>query len=311
MKGGKLEPYQTNYKPTKIRLETNMTKNSAVAEFSLNDAGDFIFKDFRTDKTDPNSLRTVMNVINSFKNPVNVNDLYYFLNLSEKSTKEELKRVLQYSSHSKLLRCVSTYKTFTILEPNDTQKINEMIKNINAKKDIEVELRLGKIINRFDTNISKDKFSSLINKLNSSGFKKEISDFVDVNSDGIRTRYVFSQDYEKYILFESIIKNKITNIDLKLYQFLNFDIRVSMSSEVKIDKYNLDGESYRKYRVSFIDPNSLFRLDFTSVKQGQYVDRLFLPNEESLEQLQVEVEILSNTIDANNLFKFLTNLLNF
>ena len=309
MKGGKLEPYQTNYRPTIVKLEFDMSKNQAIGEFSIDKTGNFVFKEFRTDKKDPNAFKTVMNVMTSFKNPVNINDLYYFLNLSEKSTKPEIKKVLEYSSQSKLIQCASTYEKFIVLESDDAQKINEMIRNVN--KDTEVELRLGKIAGNFNTDINKDKFSSLISKLSNSKFEKQVSDFVDVSSGGIRTRYLFSPDFEKYILFESVVKNRLTNLDLNFFFLLNVDIRVSMSSEVRIVKYNLDGDARRKYRISFTDPNSLFRIDFTSINKGVYEDRAFLQNKDSVEELQVEIELLSNNIDVNNLFKFLINLLSF
>jgi len=311
MKRGKLEPYQTNYKPTIIKLGFDMPKNEAIGEFTINSSGIFVFKEFRNDKKDPNAFKTIMNVITSFKNPVNINDLYYFLNLSEKSNEREIRKVLGYSSQSKLIQCASTYENFTVLESGDSQKISEMIRNINVDKDIEVELRLGKISNYFNTNINRDKFSSLIDKLNNSNFEKQVSDFVDVSSGGIRTRYLFSPDFEKYILFESVVKNRLTNLDINFYFFLNVDIRVSMSSEVRIAKYNLEGDSRRKYRISFTDPNSLFRVDFTSINKGVYKDRTFLQNKDSVEELQVEIELLSNDINVNNLFKFLINLLSF
>ena len=100
-KGGNIEPYQVNYKQVIVKVPPSI-KDNDVAEFSLDQNGGFVFKELRKDKKTPNALRTVINVINSFKNPVNINDLYYFLNLSETSTKAEIKKVFKVSNAGKI-----------------------------------------------------------------------------------------------------------------------------------------------------------------------------------------------------------------
>ena len=82
-----------------------------------------------------------------------------------------------------------------------------------------------------------------------------------------------------------------------------------MSSEKKVKEYNTNGESFRKYRISYTEPNSLFRLDFTAITPGKYLDRNFTLNENSIETFQIEIEFLKNDIEANNLFKFITDVL--
>ena len=49
-----------------VKVPFNIKENS-VAEFSIDDNGKFIFKELRRDKTTPNALRTVINVINSLR----------------------------------------------------------------------------------------------------------------------------------------------------------------------------------------------------------------------------------------------------
>ena len=56
---------------------------------------------------------------------------------------------------------------------------------------------------------------------------------------------------------------------------INLDVRIAMSSEIKVMQYNTEGYSYRKYRLSFTEPNKLFRLDFTAITEGEYKDRNF------------------------------------
>lgn len=307
-KGGNTEPYQVNYKQVIVQVPQSI-KDNDVAEFSLDQSGKFVFKEIRKDKKTPNALRTVLNVINSFKNPVNINDLYYFLNLSENSSKAEIKKILEYSTKTKLLQCVANYKTINLLESKQLNLINDMIKNVNVNKEIEVELRFGISKQSFNPKISKQSFIDILRKVESFGFQKTVDDFIDVYSENIRTRYIFSNEFGKYIFFDSIIKNRISKIDITMQSVINYDVRIAMSSEVKVKQYNTTGESYRKYRMSFTEPNGLFRLDFTAITPGDYSHRSFVMNKDSNETFQIEIEFLKNDININNLFKFITQML--
>ena len=248
-------------------------------------------------------------MLNSFKNPVNINDLYYFLNLSENSSKAEIKKVLEYSTKTKLLQCVANYKTINLLESKQLNLINDMIKNVNVNKEIEVELRFGILKQSFNPKISKQSFIDILRKVESFSFQKTVDDFIDVYFENIRTRYIFSNEFGKYIFFDSIIKNRISKIDITMQSVINYDVRIAMSSEVKVKQYNTTGESYRKYRMSFTEPNGLFRLDFTAITPGDYSDRSFVMNKDSNETFQIEIEFLKNDINVNNLFKFITQML--
>lgn len=307
-KRGNIEPYQVNYRQVNVEVP-QYVKDDDVAEFSLDDNGKFVFKELRKDKKTPNSLRTVINVVNSFKNPVNINDLYYFLNFSEKSTKSEIKKILEYSTKTKLLQCVANHKSINLLEPNDLKKLNDMLKNVNINKEIEVELRFGLLKQRFNPVIVKTNFLNILKKVESLNFKKEIDDFIDIYSDKVRTRYKFSEEYGVYIFNDSVIKNRISNIDIAMNHILSYDVRFAMSSEVKVKQYNEDGECFRKYRTSFIEPNGLFRIDFTAITEGVYTNRNFVLKQDSSEIFQIEIEFLRSDININNLFKFITHIL--
>lgn len=307
-KRGNIEPYQVNYRQVNVEVP-QYVKDDDVAEFSLDETGKFVFKELRKDKKTPNALRTVINVVNSFKNPVNINDLYYFLNFSEKSTKSEIKKILEYSTKTKLLQCVANHKSINLLEPNDLKKLNDMIKNVNINKEIEVELRFGLLKQRFNPVIVKPNFLNILKKVESLNFKKEIYDFIDIYSDKVRTRYKFSEDYGVYIFNDSIIKNRISNIDITMNHILSYDVRFAMSSEVKVKQYNEDGECFRKYRTSFVEPNGLFRIDFTAITEGVYSNRNFVLKQDSSEIFQIEIEFLKSDININNLFKFITHIL--
>jgi hypothetical protein len=311
-KSGSLVPYEINRRQVVTKVP-DFVKNNSIAEFSVGSNGDFIFKEIRKDKNRPNSLKTVLNVINSVNNPVNIDDLYYFLNLSENSSKTEFKKVLGYSTKSKLLQCVTKHDSISLLEPDQITQLNDIIKNVGTNKEIEIELRFGVLIKgirpRFEPKIMKETFIDILNKVETFGFKKRIDDFIDVYSENIRTRYIFSYEFGKYILLESIIKKRISNMDISMQNVINYDVRVAMSSEKKVKQYITDGESFRKYRISFNEPNNIFRLDFTAITPGKYLDRTFTLNENSIETFQIEIEFLKNDIEVNNLFKFITQVL--
>ena len=310
-KSGSLIPYEIN-RVSVVANVPSFVKNNDVVEFSLGNNGEFIFKEIRKDKKKPNALRTVLNVINSFDNPVNINDLYYFLNL-ENSSKTEIKRVLGYSTKSKLLQCVVNHNDINFLEPEQLTQINDIIKNVGINKEIEVELRLGVIKQgikpRFEPKIMKQTFIDILSKVETFGFKKRIDDFIDVYSENIRTRYIFSNEFGKYILLESIIKKRISNTDISMQSVINYDVRIAMSTEKKVKQYTTNGESFRKYRISYTEPNDIFRLDFTAITSGKYLDRTFIVNENSIETFQIEIEFLKRDIEANNLFKFIMQML--
>ena len=133
--------------------------------------------------------------------------------------------------------------------------------------------------------------------------------FVDVYSDNkIRTRYLYSPDFKKYILSESIVKNRLANVDIKLSEIINFDIRFSLSTETKIKEYNIEGESYEKIRTSFKDLNGMFSVDLTTIQSGTFNDRMFT-KDNTYPSFQVEIEILKNNINPNTIFKLLISLL--
>tara|TARA_Y100000741_G_C18262025_1_gene560826 strand:- start:3763 stop:5691 length:1929 start_codon:yes stop_codon:yes gene_type:complete len=307
--GGEIVPYQEKYNEVQVTVPY-WVPDKVVAEFGLDKDGKFTFKSIRKDKNHPNALRTVLNVINSFKNPVDINDLYYFLNIQETSDKKIIKRVLQYASKTKLLQCITKKDSINILEPIQVETINNLIKSVNTVKDIEVELRFGIVGKTFNPRISSSEFINMLNKVESYGYKKEIEDFVDVYKDSVRTRYIFSKDFGKYIFYDSIEKSRKSNVDIIMKNIMKFDIRIAESLEKKVNKYNSEGDSYRKYRTSYTEPTGLFRIDFTSISPGIYVDRNFIPKDSS-ETYQIEIEFLSNNINVEELFKFISqNLAN-
>ena len=305
-KGKEIIPYQIRGKAVEVNVPVE-TPNRVIAEFGLED-GNFNFKGVRTDKSYPNSLNTVNNVVNSFKTPVNINDLYYFLNLSETSSKAHIRKVLEYSSKSKLLQCISKKDSINILEPFQVASIDDLIKSVNTEKNIEVELRFGILGKTFDPKIPSSVFKDILSKIDTYEYEKQVDDFIDVYTGNIRTRYIYSEDFGKYILQESIEKSRLSNVDIMIKNILNFDVRIAKSLEKKVNKYNSEGDGFRKYRTSYTEPGGLFRIDFTSITAGVYLNREFT-SKKSTEIFQIEIEFLKNNINVNEFFKFIADML--
>lgn len=310
-KNGSLQNYEKGRRPVRVKVPENV-KTGDIAEFRINSQGEFVYKELRPDKDRPNALRTILNVLNSFNSPVDINDLYYFLNLGESSTRDHVEKVLKYSTRTNLLRCISTSNKLEMLNETDKYKIQNQINKIGQIKDLEIEMRLGKIDGNFKPNIGEDVFTKIIQTADKYELVKEVEDFVDVYSKelpGVRTRYIYSNDFQKFILLESIIKDRHENIDIEMSKIWEHDIRISASTETKVQKYNTDGEAYLKQRISYTDSNKAFRLDFTVISGGKFIDRNFIINKAARETRQFEIELLKNDININELFVFLTGLI--
>jgi hypothetical protein len=300
--------FQKNYKPVVVKVD-KLLKDNAIVEFKLSGDGDFEYKDVRKDKTYPNSMVTVLNVINSFKNPVLIKDLFYFFNPTHK---ESTKKILEYSSKNKLLNCLAINGKISYIDREQSIKLNEMIRTIDLTTDNEVELRLGIIGKSFNPRISREEFIAYLNIVKSLNFIELIEDYVDLYSETesgkIRTRHEYSKDFGKYIPLNSINKIRISNIDINLKNILGFDVRFSRSSEKSSDIFNLNGEGNRKYRLTYTNPKKSFRIDFTAITDVLFTDRTFTLLKESNETFQIEIELLSKEINIDEIFELLLKI---
>ena len=118
------------------------------------------------------------------------------------------------------------------------------------------------------------------------------------------TYYQFKED--RLHRFAELIKQTDEVIG---HNIIGFDIRASLSTEINIKEYATEGKAYNKYRVSYTEPNKKFKVDFTAVKEGQLLNREFVPDDDSSETTyQIEIELLSNDIDIDEFFKFTFSL---
>ena len=301
-----------SYKNVTVDLPDYVNSNTIV-EFQVLSRNNFKFKNVRKDKNYPNTLRTVLNVIRSVENPVDINDLYYFANIGEGSTKEELTKLLSYSSRANLLRCISTSNKAQILENEDVLNIQKQFNKIGIK-DVEVEFRLGSIrkTGSFDPNISEEMYKKSMKIIDGYKMKKTVEYYVDAYSDelaGVRTRHIYSNDFKKFILLESIIKKRLNDINIDMSKVWDNDIRISTSTETKITDYVTSGKYNLKQRTSYTDLTKTFRVDFTVISDGKLINRDFIENESPNRKRQIEIEILKNNVNVNELFVFITNLI--
>lgn len=301
-----------SYRNVTVDLPEFVNSNTIV-EFQVISRNNFKFKNIRKDKSHPNTLKTVLNVIRSVENPVDINDLYYFSNVGKGSTKEELIKLLSYSSRANLLRCISTSNKAQILENADTINIQKQLNKIGIK-DIEVEFRLGKIskTGSFNPNIDEKTYNRSMKLIEEYDMKKTIEYYVDAYSDelaGIRTRHIYSNDFKKFILLESIIKKRLNDINIDMSKIWDSDIRISTSTETRITDYITSGKYNLKQRTSYLDPSETFRVDFTLISDGKLIDRNFIESEFPNRKRQIEIEILKNNVNINEMFVFITNLI--
>jgi hypothetical protein len=300
--------FQRSYRPVVVKVDKSI-KDGSVVEFKLTPSGDFEYKDLRKDKTSPNALTTVLNVINSFKNPVIIKDLFYFFNQAHK---DSVKKMLEYSTKNKLLNCIALNGKISLIDKRQESELNEMIKTIDTKSDNEVELRLGIIGKNFDPRISREDFIAYLNIVRKLNFTERIEDYVDlysiVSDVKIRTRHEFSKDFGKYIPLDSINKQRISNIDVNLKNVAGFDLRFSRSLEKASDIFNLSGDGNRKYRMTYTHPSNTYRIDFTAITDVDFKDRTFTLKEDSRETFQIEIELLSKDVTLEDILKLLLSI---
>jgi len=300
--------FQRNYKPVVV-VVPNEIKDNSIVEFKLTADGDFQFKDIRADKTQPNSLNTVLNVINSFKNPVIIKDLFYFFNPAHK---ESTKKILEYSAKNKLLNCLALNGKIKYIPDSQQSAINAMIRSIDQTTDNEVELRLGIIGQNFNPRIKREDFIAYLYIVRSLNFIEKIEDYVDLYNDyeegKIRTRHEYSKEFGKYILLDSINKKRVSNVDVNLKSIAGFDVRFSRSTEKVSDIYNLVGNGNRKYRVTYTHPANLYRIDFTAITDVIFMDRTFTQTKDSFETFQIEIELLSKDVVLDDILELLLKL---
>ena len=108
---------------------------------------------------------------------------------------------------------------------------------------------------------------------------------------------------------DTSIKKRNNDINIDMSNLWEKDIRISTSTETRVTDYVTSGKYYLKQRTSYQDSSDSFRVDFTLISEGNFVDRNFIEYESPNRKRQIEIEILKNNIDINEMFVFITNLI--
>ena len=193
------------------------------------------------------------------------------------------------------------------LENKNLSEINLQFEKFRGTNNTELEFRLGEIKGNFNPNLSDYLYKSIIKLMHNLEWEKKLYNFVDVYSDNLRTRYIFADSFNQYVAQTTIIKEKISTVDIKLKNLYGIDIRSALSNEIFTSKKVLTGTSFKKDRVSFIQPQGFFVIDITSIQGGEFKDKLF--ESKGNKKYQIEMEILNKNMNIENTFNFLMFLL--
>jgi hypothetical protein len=300
-----------NNEPIVVRVP-DISYDGKIGEFKVVSPTNFVFKELRSDKTSPNALYTVLNVVKSILNPVDINDLYYFFNLDNT---ENLKKVLKYSPKEKLINCIAKNDKIETVTEKQAKEIKEIIDTVGSSVDNEVELRLGVITEGrvFNTDIRKEDWMTFFQILQKNyNFSSSIEDLVDLYNDlagrKIRSRYQWNSTFSKYLHLATILKRRKDKVDVQLRQFGGFDLRFARSTEEPFDQTVEEGPAYRKYRINFTHPEKLYRFDLTATTIGTFKDNTFTQTDLKTENFQIEIELLTNKVTLDEILKLLLDI---
>ena len=307
------EPWRRkdNDEPVVVEV-SDISYDGKIGEFTVVSPTNFVFKELRNDKRYPNGLYTVLNVVKSILNPVDINDLYYFFKLDKK---ENMKKVLKYAPKEKLINCIAKNDKVETVTEKQAKEIKEIIDTVGSTADNEVELRLGVIseIGVFNTDIRKEDWMIFFQILQKNyKFSSSIEDFVDLYNNlagrKIRSRYQWNSTFSKYLHLDTILKKRKDKVDIKLKKFGGFDIRFARSTEESFDETVKEGPAYRKYRINFTHPEKLYRFDLTATTIGTFKDNMFNQTDLKTENFQIEIELLSNEVTLDEILKILLDI---
>mgnify|MGYP000851198644 CR=1 FL=1 len=279
-------------------------KSGTIGEFTLVNEK-FKLKNIRTDKTEPNSKSTAINVFNSIKKPVNIDIIKMFF-IIDKLDNIGIKTLMQYLSKSQLINCSINNNKMNIF--NEKNKLS-IINNLNEFKkydNYEYEIRIGYIEQtKFQPNLPLTLYKRIMDILVNNNFKFEYYVLNDYYKDSVRSRYLYLQDLKSETLLNSVIKSKIDNSDIDLKYIYNFDLRFSLSNEkstdiiVKNNNYSLRIE---KKRTSF--NLGILQVDCTEIRKFNSDNLTFGPS-----SYQIELEIADRKAEYLEIKKLITGLL--
>lgn len=300
--------------PSKVKItdELKKVKDGTIGEFTFNNkTKEFELLRIRKDKDSPNALSTALNVRNAINKPVDLNIIKKFF-IINKLSDVGFSQLLKNLTKAQLLRC-SLNNNLELLKTTDKDSIINQLDNFNKNSDYEFEIRLGLIEpTKFQTNLPFNLYKQIIDILSLNEIKWTYSTFMDCFKNGIRSRYLYLEDFSNYVHEATIRKNTISNISIETKYIYNLDLRFGLSEEkLLLQEYKISKDEAEliliKKRFSF--NMSIISIDCTEIS---VFDKQ--TNKETTNYYQVEFELKNRSEDINNtyneLLKIITNILN-
>ena len=290
---GNLQLFDFKDKNTGLIDSKFMVNDGSIAEFGYSNKYDsFVFNRLRLDKDRPNAWRTAETVKESILYPVDIN---FLPNLYR--GEDIIKTAGQYlpgKALNRLLLCSGSLKILPI------SRIQEQLQFKTDNKDVEIEIRLGKIRGKyFNAGVKYDTFINTIKFCDDNNWRHKIVNYIDATSGNIRTRYQYIPEIKQLVKLNSISKESVSKIDISLNTVADFDIRFSNAKEELSDQTITFPDATRiteKKRISYYDPNGVIQVDLTEVNLSELKDSSITRIGAS--EFQIEFEILKNDINA-------------
>lgn len=299
---------------TSLELSNMKTRDGTIGEFVFNTSKQqFELLRLRKDKDSPNALSTAINVMNAIKNPVDLEIIKKFFNISNLND-QGLKQLLRYMTKSQMLRCMVNNNKLDLFSDEIKNKLSQQIKEFKTNNAYEFEIRFGVIEpDKFQANLPFNLYKQILDimSLLYKNIKVENSVFYDLYARNIRTRYMYLDDLKSSVKLGSIKKETIENMNIDLKYLYNLDLRFSLSNEKQsteiITKQNANLILEKKrYSFNFGNP-VIYSLDLTEIIKINNNN-----NEKGVREapkFQVELEIKNRSLNEEQLINKITNQL--
>ena len=307
--GNKLVPFIINNEKVKGINIPNNIKNGTIGEFVYINK-QFRLEKIRDDKEQPNALVTVLNVWNSIKNPVKIEDIKNFFIL-DKLSKDKLESLIKYLTKQQLIQCSLSLGKFNLLTNEQTNDLKSMITTFKNNSSYEFELRIGYIEKTFQPNIPLSLYKQFIDILSFNRIPYSYSNIIDAKKNNIRSRYIYIPEFKSWEHIGTINKEKIKNINIDTKYIYNLDLRLALSNENMIndnDKVNFEDAELllSKNRYSF--DLGLFVIDCTETKFLKYIEGQNL-QDQSKTTYSIEIELKNRTESNDIIISKLQNII--
>jgi len=280
-------------------------KNGTIGEFTFdNKINKFKLLKLRPDKTTPNALTTVKNVLNAIRNPVNLEDTKVFFKTSQ-IKEQTLKKIMSNLTKNQLLRCSIDLNVLQLMSTLNKEQIMKNIDKFKSDNSYEFEIRLGTIeSSRFQSNIPMMFYKQIIDILSTNNISFDYNVYHDYFKDSVRSRYLYVNDLKNFRYIDSIEKERVENINIDTNYIYNIDMRFSLSSENKsLLKVENENATFKQEKKRFSFDLGIIRLDCTEI------NIINKDNTHSNAKFQIELEIIDRTLNTEDIYVKTINLI--